>query len=175
MCFGKYSLIVEEKLIADSKSWWGNKSENKEGFGEDLGLCNSWKGFWVQRFGAFYFLIIEAVSFWLNSTFVCPVYVPWKLEFFIFNLDKWLTGEVQCEQPNNSLYTFTGNLIMDKQTIPLSPNQLLLRVIFCSNLFLSFYNHFIVFLLVLGRATSLEFPRLATCQYLLYILHETLL
>ncbi|KAG0549561.1 hypothetical protein BDA96_01G266000 [Sorghum bicolor] len=36
-------------------------------------------------------------------------------------------GEVQCEQPNNSLYTFTGNLIMDKQTIPLSPNQLLLR------------------------------------------------
>ncbi|CAN6311182.1 unnamed protein product [Urochloa humidicola] len=36
-------------------------------------------------------------------------------------------GEVQCEQPNNSLYTFTGNLIVDKQTIPLSPNQLLLR------------------------------------------------
>ncbi|PWZ57859.1 Phospholipid-transporting ATPase 3 [Zea mays] len=41
--------------------------------------------------------------------------------------DKRSTGEVQCEQPNNSLYTFTGNLIMDKQTIPLSPNQLLLR------------------------------------------------
>ncbi|KAF4356098.1 hypothetical protein CsatB_023028 [Cannabis sativa] len=36
-------------------------------------------------------------------------------------------GEVQCEQPNNSLYTFTGNLIFQKQTIPLSPNQLLLR------------------------------------------------
>ncbi|XP_075494950.1 phospholipid-transporting ATPase 3-like isoform X1 [Primulina tabacum] len=36
-------------------------------------------------------------------------------------------GEVQCEQPNNSLYTFTGNLILDKQTLPLSPNQLLLR------------------------------------------------
>ncbi|GFP80055.1 phospholipid-transporting ATPase 3 [Phtheirospermum japonicum] len=36
-------------------------------------------------------------------------------------------GEVQCEQPNNSLYTFTGNLIVDKQTLPLSPNQLLLR------------------------------------------------
>lgn len=36
-------------------------------------------------------------------------------------------GEVQCEQPNNSLYTFTGNLIIDKQTLPLSPNQLLLR------------------------------------------------
>jgi phospholipid-transporting ATPase len=37
-------------------------------------------------------------------------------------------GEVQCEQPNNSLYTFTGNLIVDKQTIPISPNQILLRV-----------------------------------------------
>ncbi|XP_062205808.1 phospholipid-transporting ATPase 3-like isoform X1 [Phragmites australis] len=36
-------------------------------------------------------------------------------------------GEVQCEQPNNSLYTFTGNLILEKQIIPLSPNQLLLR------------------------------------------------
>lgn len=36
-------------------------------------------------------------------------------------------GEVQCEQPNNSLYTFTGNLIIDHQTLPLTPNQLLLR------------------------------------------------
>ncbi|KAJ6769384.1 putative PHOSPHOLIPID-TRANSPORTING ATPASE [Salix koriyanagi] len=36
-------------------------------------------------------------------------------------------GEVQCEQPNNSLYTFTGNLIFQKQTLPLSPNQILLR------------------------------------------------
>ncbi|XP_047318643.1 phospholipid-transporting ATPase 3-like isoform X2 [Impatiens glandulifera] len=36
-------------------------------------------------------------------------------------------GEIQCEQPNNSLYTFTGNLIVDKQTLPLSPNQILLR------------------------------------------------
>lgn len=36
-------------------------------------------------------------------------------------------GEVQCEQPNNSLYTFTGNVIIQKQTLPLSPNQLLLR------------------------------------------------
>ncbi|KAJ4849836.1 Phospholipid-transporting ATPase 3 [Turnera subulata] len=37
-------------------------------------------------------------------------------------------GEVQCEEPNNSLYTFTGNLIIDKQTLPISPNQILLRV-----------------------------------------------
>lgn len=36
-------------------------------------------------------------------------------------------GEIQCEQPNNSLYTFTGNMIINKQTLPLSPNQLLLR------------------------------------------------
>ncbi|XP_030449273.1 phospholipid-transporting ATPase 3 [Syzygium oleosum] len=36
-------------------------------------------------------------------------------------------GEVQCEQPNNSLYTFTGNLIHQKQTLPLTPNQILLR------------------------------------------------
>ncbi|KFK43333.1 hypothetical protein AALP_AA1G111300 [Arabis alpina] len=36
-------------------------------------------------------------------------------------------GEIQCEQPNNSLYTFTGNLVVEKQTLPLSPDQLLLR------------------------------------------------
>ncbi|KAJ8649723.1 hypothetical protein MRB53_002746 [Persea americana] len=36
-------------------------------------------------------------------------------------------GEIQCEQPNNSLYTFTGNLMIQKQTLPLSPNQILLR------------------------------------------------
>ncbi|KAI5437312.1 Phospholipid-transporting ATPase 3, variant 4 [Lathyrus oleraceus] len=43
---------------------------------------------------------------------------------FLFKL---LAGEIQCEQPNNSLYTFTGNLIIQDQTLPLSPNQLLLR------------------------------------------------
>ncbi|XAR53186.1 Phospholipid-translocating ATPase [Bertholletia excelsa] len=36
-------------------------------------------------------------------------------------------GEIQCEQPNNSLYTFTGNLIIEEQTLALGPNQLLLR------------------------------------------------
>lgn len=41
---------------------------------------------------------------------------------------KLFAGEIQCEQPNNSLYTFTGNLITQKQTLPLSPNQILLRV-----------------------------------------------
>ncbi|KAJ0037280.1 hypothetical protein Pint_23115 [Pistacia integerrima] len=38
-----------------------------------------------------------------------------------------MAGEIQCEHPNNSLYTFTGNLIMQKQTLPLNPNQILLR------------------------------------------------
>lgn len=36
-------------------------------------------------------------------------------------------GEIQCEQPNNSLYTFIGNLVIGKQTLPVTPNQLLLR------------------------------------------------
>ncbi|KAG6549287.1 hypothetical protein Mapa_009273 [Marchantia paleacea] len=36
-------------------------------------------------------------------------------------------GMVECEQPNNSLYTFTGNLVIGKQTIPITPNQILLR------------------------------------------------
>lgn len=39
-----------------------------------------------------------------------------------------IVGEIQCEQLNNSLYTFTGNLMIQNQTLPLSPNQLLLRV-----------------------------------------------
>lgn len=39
-----------------------------------------------------------------------------------------LAGEIRCEQPNNSLYTFTGNLIIQNQTLPVNPNQLLLRV-----------------------------------------------
>ncbi|RDX79899.1 Phospholipid-transporting ATPase 3, partial [Mucuna pruriens] len=36
-------------------------------------------------------------------------------------------GEIQCEQPNNSLYTFTGNLLIQNQILPVNPNQLLLR------------------------------------------------
>ncbi|XP_060214450.1 phospholipid-transporting ATPase 3-like isoform X3 [Lycium barbarum] len=40
---------------------------------------------------------------------------------------RYCEREVQCEQPNNSLYTFAGNLIIQKQTLPLGPNQLLLR------------------------------------------------
>ena len=35
--------------------------------------------------------------------------------------------QVNCELPNSSLYTFTGNLLLDGRTLPLSPNQVLLR------------------------------------------------
>ncbi|KAH7515836.1 hypothetical protein FEM48_Zijuj10G0068500 [Ziziphus jujuba var. spinosa] len=52
------------------------------------------------------------------------VRVSMRLRFIIQDV---FNGEVQCEQPNNSLYTFTGNLIIQKQTVPLTPNQILLR------------------------------------------------
>lgn len=35
--------------------------------------------------------------------------------------------QVDCELPNSSLYTFTGNLVLDGRTLPLSVNQVLLR------------------------------------------------
>lgn len=44
-----------------------------------------------------------------------------------------MQGEVRCEQPNASLYTFTGNLMLsppvveEGQTVPLSQASLLLR------------------------------------------------
>ena len=44
-----------------------------------------------------------------------------------------MQGEVRCEQPNASLYTFTGNLMLsppyapEEQTVPLSQASLLLR------------------------------------------------
>ena len=44
-----------------------------------------------------------------------------------------MQGEVRCEQPNASLYTFTGNLLLappvvrEEQTVPLSQASLLLR------------------------------------------------
>ena len=44
-----------------------------------------------------------------------------------------MQAELQCEQPNASLYTFTGNLLLAPplmeaaQTVPLSPASILLR------------------------------------------------
>ncbi|GLJ39930.1 hypothetical protein SUGI_0816560 [Cryptomeria japonica] len=35
-------------------------------------------------------------------------------------------GEIHCEHPNDSLYTFTGNLVMDEETFPISTEQILL-------------------------------------------------
>lgn len=36
--------------------------------------------------------------------------------------------EVNCEQPNESLYTFKGNVIMGQDTVPVAVEQILLRV-----------------------------------------------
>eukprot|EP00899_Mesostigma_viride_P000711 jgi/Mesvir1/10640/Mv13736-RA.1 len=36
-------------------------------------------------------------------------------------------ARIECEQPNNHLYTFTGNLILGDVTLPLSTSQILLR------------------------------------------------
>ena len=43
-----------------------------------------------------------------------------------------MQGEIHCEQPNASLYTFTGNIILQRgharsNTIALSPASILLR------------------------------------------------
>lgn len=42
-------------------------------------------------------------------------------------------ASIECELPNNSLYTFVGNLMVGKQVLPLSPNQILLRVRFLAD------------------------------------------
>jgi phospholipid-transporting ATPase len=39
-----------------------------------------------------------------------------------------LHATINCEQPNESLYTFKGNLTMDGTTIPITNEQILLRV-----------------------------------------------
>ncbi|WCJ39486.1 ATPase E1-E2 type family protein / haloacid dehalogenase-like hydrolase family protein [Euphorbia peplus] len=40
---------------------------------------------------------------------------------------KDFTGVIKCEDPNPSLYTFIGNLELDRQVYPLDPSQILLR------------------------------------------------
>lgn len=37
------------------------------------------------------------------------------------------TGEIHCEHPNDSLYSFTGNVIIGKETYPISVENVLLR------------------------------------------------
>lgn len=38
-----------------------------------------------------------------------------------------IQGDMTCEKPNASLYTFTGNLKLNTKTIPLRPEHLILR------------------------------------------------
>jgi len=37
-------------------------------------------------------------------------------------------GEFKCEGPNNRLYQFDGTLVLENESIPIGPNQILLRV-----------------------------------------------
>jgi hypothetical protein len=41
------------------------------------------------------------------------------------------SSSIECEQPNNSLYTFTGNLQLGQQKLPLTTNQVRRRL-FCA-------------------------------------------
>lgn len=81
-------------------------------------------GYWLDLLGVELGkkLSIRDIKSWCMQNPIVFIYCIFLWLFF------WYLGEVQCEQPNNSLYTFTGNLIIDDQTLPLSPNQLLLRV-----------------------------------------------
>lgn len=84
-----------------------------EGFCDALfhrGQCSN------QDCGSFYRVIF------LTSIWWCWLQVDGEILMFVY------TGLIECEHPNNSLYTFTGNLEIAKQTIPVTPNQILLRV-----------------------------------------------
>lgn len=87
-------------------------------------------------------LLVSFIHFWNTSTsnslwpdvsiLFLLVYQHCKCWAVLINFLQYfsllLCRQIQCEQPNNSLYTFTGNLIIEKQTLPLSPDQLLLLV-----------------------------------------------
>lgn len=79
----------------------------------------------------------------ISPVHACPLYlqdhnspVPWQMYVVHttcqYDFAAW-QGEVRCEQPNASLYTFTGNLVLslpgqaEEQTVPLSQASLLLR------------------------------------------------
>ncbi|KAH9288214.1 hypothetical protein KI387_032331, partial [Taxus chinensis] len=56
--------------------------------------------------------------------------MPWRWGNTVPNYGVWFgwsAGEICCEHPNDSLYTFTGNLIIDEETFPISSEQILLR------------------------------------------------
>ena len=92
---------------------------------------------------------------WLLFHLPCWISIVWWVFSFFF-----FPGEIQCEQLNNSLYTFTGNLIIGKQTLPLSPNQILLWV--CLSFSLIKVYH--------GMLWANKNPIRLSNQFLLYIL-----
>jgi len=49
----------------------------------------------------------------------------------------FIIGVLKSEQPNNSLYTYEGVIELNGKELPLTPNQLLLRV----NIYLYINNH----------------------------------
>jgi len=59
----------------------------------------------------FIFIFIYIFNFWINQCY----YV--------------ILGVLKSEQPNNSLYTYEGVIELNGKELPLTPNQLLLRVI----------------------------------------------
>lgn len=75
----------------------------------------------INKCGMEFIVLLQSIFVHLqvNCGFLCT---------YLMDAHFFKAGEIQCEQPNNSLYTFTGNMIINKQTLPLSPNQLLLRV-----------------------------------------------
>lgn len=79
--------------------------------------------FHLLKFAILYSLLHDNIN--KSDIIICNMTIIF-LKLHILN-----AGEVHCEQPNNSLYTFTGNLIINKQTLPLSPSQVLLRVWNC--------------------------------------------
>jgi hypothetical protein len=49
-----------------------------------------------------------------------------------------LKATVSCEQPNDSLYTFKGNVTIGDDTVPVAVEQILLRVRIIENICLLF-------------------------------------
>ncbi|KAK3272899.1 hypothetical protein CYMTET_18832 [Cymbomonas tetramitiformis] len=68
-----------------------------------------------------------------------------------------LNASVECEHPNNRLYTFTGNLIIDGEKESLGPNQILLRG--CSLRNTSYIEGIVIFT---GHETKVMMNSLAT-------------
>ncbi|KAL5067458.1 hypothetical protein RYX36_018345 [Vicia faba] len=74
-------------------------------------------------------------------------------------------GEIQCEQPNNSLYTFTGNLLIQKQTLPLpKPDSFASMPCFFPSLCCLCY-HVVALSIIHKLAIIVAFDRLLECFF----------